>query len=290
MTEVTRRQAIELVGAATVGVGIGSAGAQTASAASTAATSGRLTQSVCQWCYRDIPLRDLFKEVSDLGLTAVDLLQPDEWAIARDYGLTCSTGYADAGNITDGLNDPANHDAIVRGMEQNVPKAVAEGVPQVIVFFGNRRGLTDAEGIDNCVTVLERVAPIAESENVTVVVELLNSKVNHPDYHGDRTPFGVEVIKRVGSSHVKLLYDIYHMQIMEGDVIRTIRDNQEYIAHYHTAGVPGRHELDDNQELNYPAICRAIIETGYQGYLAHEFIPTRDPMTSLREAVELCAV
>ena len=290
MTEVTRRQAIELVGAAAVGVGIGSVGAQTASAASTAATSGRLTQSVCQWCYRDIPLRDLFKEVSDLGLTAVDLLQPDEWAIARDYGLTCSTGYADAGNITDGLNDPANHDAIVRGMEQNVPKAAAEGVPQVIVFFGNRRGLTDAEGIDNCVTVLERVAPIAESENVTVVVELLNSKVNHPDYHGDRTPFGVEVIKRVGSSHVKLLYDIYHMQIMEGDVIRTIRDNQEYIAHYHTAGVPGRHELDDNQELNYPAICRAIIETGYQGYLAHEFIPTRDPMTSLREAVELCAV
>ena len=156
--------------------------------------------------------------------------------VARDYGLTCSTGYADAGSITDGLNDPANHDAIVRGLEQNVPKAAALGIPQVIAFFGNRRELSNAEGIDNCVTVLERVAPIVESENVTLVVELLNSKVNHPDYQGDRTAFGVEVIKGVGSPRVKLLYDIYHMQVMEGDVIRTIRDNQQYIAHYHTAG------------------------------------------------------
>jgi hydroxypyruvate isomerase len=140
------------------------------------------------------------------------------------------------------------------------------------------------------VAVLEQVAPIAQSEDVTLVIELLNSKVNHPDYQGDRTPFGVEVVKRVDSPRVKLLYDIYHMQIMEGDVIRTIRDNQQYIAHYHTAGVPGRHELDDTQELNWPAICRAIVETGYEGYLAHEFIPTRDPMTALGEAVDLCAV
>ena len=284
MTEVTRRQAIGFMGAATVGLR-----AKTA-VASTSTTTGQYTQSVCQWCYRDIPLRDFFKQVSDLGLTAVDLLQPDEWAIAQEFGLTCSLGYADAGNISDGLNDPANHDGIVLGMEQNIPKAAAEGVPQVIVFFGNRRQLTDAEGIDNCVAALERIAPIAESENVTVVVELLNSKVNHPDYHGDRTPFGVEVIKRVGSPRVKLLYDIYHMQIMEGDVIRTIRDNHQYISHYHTAGVPGRHELDDKQELNWPAICRATVETGYEGYLAHEFMPTRDPMTSLREAVELCTV
>jgi len=288
MTDVTRRQAIELVGAAAVGVGVAELGIEPAAART--AQGGRLTQSVCQWCYRDIPLPDFFTKVSNLGLSAVDLLQPDEWAIARDHGLTCSTGYADAGRIADGLNDPANHDMIVRGMEQNIPKAAAAGVPQVIVFFGNRRELTDAEGIDNCVAVLERVAPIAESENVTVVVELLNSKVNHPDYHGDRTPFGVEVIARVDSPRVKLLYDIYHMQVMEGDVIRTIRDNHQHIAHYHTAGVPGRHELDDTQELNWPAICRAIVETGYQGFLAHEFIPTRDPMTSLREAVELCDV
>ncbi len=285
MSEVTRRQAMGLMGAAAA-VGLGTKNA----VVSTTAATGRYTQSVCQWCYRDIPLRDFFKQVSNLGLTAVDLLQPDEWAIAQEFGLTCSLGYADAGNISDGLNDPANHDGIVRGMEQNIPKAAAEGVPQVVVFFGNRRQLTDAEGIDNCVTALERVAPIAESENVTVAVELLNSKVNHPDYHGDHTPFGVEVIKRVGSPRVKLLYDIYHMQIMEGDVIRTIRDNHQYISHYHTAGVPGRHELDDNQELNWPAICRAIVETGYEGYLAHEFMPTRDPMTSLREAVELCTV
>ena len=251
---------------------------------------GRLTQSVCRWCYRDIPLRDFFRQVSALGLTAVDLLQPDEWPIAQEYGLTCSTGYGGADSITDGLNDPANHAEIVRKLEANLPRAAAAGVPQVIAFFGNRRGLSDAAGINNCVAVLERIAPIAERENVTLVIELLNSRVSHPDYQGDRTSFGVEVVRRVDSSHVKLLYDIYHMQIMEGDVIRTIRDNQQYIAHYHTAGVPGRHELDDTQELNWPAICRALVETGYQGYFAHEFIPTRDPMTSLREAVELCAV
>ena len=289
MTTLTRRQAIGAVGAAAVAAGVSRLDAVAAEAVGLVAP-GRLTQSVCRWCYRDIPLRDFLRQVSAIGLTAVDLLQPDEWAVAQEYGLTCSTGYGGADSITDGLNDPANHAEIVRKLESSLPKAAAAGVPQVIAFFGNRRGRSDAEGIDNCVAVLEQVAPIAQSENVTLVIELLNSRINHPDYQGDRTPFGVAVVKRVDSPHVKLLYDIYHMQIMEGDVIRTIRDNQQYIAHYHTAGVPGRHELDDTQELHWPAICRAIVETGYQGYLAHEFIPTRDPMTSLREAVELCAV
>ncbi len=287
MTTLTRRQAIGAVGAAAVAAGVSRLDAV---AAVGMVAPGRLTQSVCRWCYRDIPLRDFFRQVSAIGLTAVDLLQPDEWAVAQEYGLTCSTGYGGADSITDGLNDPANHAEIVRNLESSLPKAAAAGVPQVVAFFGNRRGMSDVEGIDNCVAVLEQIAPIAESEQVTMVVELLNSTVNHPDYQGDRTPFGVEVVKRVDSPRVKLLYDIYHMQIMEGDVIRTIRDNQQYIAHYHTAGVPGRHELDDTQELYYPAICRAIVETGYQGYLAHEFIPTRDPMTSLGDAVELCSV
>ena len=163
-------------------------------------------------------------------------------------------------------------------------------VPNVITFFGNRRGMSDDAAIANCVAGLNRVKRIAEDHGVTICVELLNSKVNHPDYQGDRTAFGAAVVKAVGSPRVKLLYDIYHMQIMEGDLIKTIRDHHDSIAHYHTGGVPGRHELDDTQEVNWPAVCRAIVDTGFTGYLAHEFVPTRDPITSLREAVALCDV
>jgi hydroxypyruvate isomerase len=199
-------------------------------------------------------------------------------------------GYAGGGSIPDGLNVKANHDAIVRHFEQTIPRAAAQHVPNVIAFFGNRRGMPDAEAIANCVEGLNRVKKVAEDHGVTICVELLNSKVNHPDYQGDHTAFGVEVVKAVRSPRVKLLYDIYHMQIMEGDVIRTIRDNRQYIAHFHTGGVPGRHELDDTQELNWRAVCKAIVDTGFAGYVAHEFVPTRDPLTSLREAVALCDV
>ena len=254
------------------------------------AAAGALRQSVCRWCFSDIPLRDFFDQVRAAGLAAVDLLEEEEWAVARGHGLACSTGYGGGGTISDGLNDPANHNAIVRNLERSLPAAARAGVPNVIAFFGNRRGMSDAEGIDHCVAALGRVAPVAESEDVTVVVELLNSRVDHPDYQGDRTRFGVEVVKRVASPRIKLLYDIYHMQVMEGNVIQTIRDNHQHIGHYHTAGVPGRHELDRQQELHWPAIARAIAETGFRGYLAHEFIPTRDPMTSLREAVASCSV
>ena len=163
-------------------------------------------------------------------------------------------------------------------------------MPNLITFFGNRRGMADAEAAANCVAGLNRVKKVAEDNGVTICVELLNSKVNHPDYQGDHTAFGVEVVKAVGSPRVRLLYDIYHMQIMEGDVIRTIQQNHEWIAHYHTGGVPGRHELDDTQELNWRAVCSAIAATGFTGYVAHEFVPTRDPLTSLREAVTLCDV
>jgi len=163
-------------------------------------------------------------------------------------------------------------------------------VPNVITFFGNRRGMSDAAATANCIAGLNRVKKIAEDNGVTICVELLNSKVNHPDYQGDRTSFGVEVVKAVASPRVKLLYDIYHMQIMEGDLIKTIRNHHEYIGHYHTGGVPGRHELDDTQEVNWAAVCRAIVDTGFRGYLAHEFVPTRDPLTSLRQAVALCDV
>ncbi|MCC7180120.1 MAG: TIM barrel protein [Acidobacteria bacterium] len=247
----------------------------------------RFTQSVCRWPFAKIPLRDFCRSVADMGLTAIDLLTSEEWPVAREYGLTCSMGSGLGGTIVDGLNDPANHDAIVKGLTEGIPRAADSGVPNVITFFGNRRGRADDEAIANSVAALRQVAPVAERHGVTVCIELLNSKVDHEDYQGDRTPYGVAVVSQVNSPRVKLLYDIYHMQIMEGDVIRTLRDNRQWIAHYHTAGVPGRHEIDDTQELHYPAIFRAIRETGFTGYVAHEFVPVRDPLTSLREAVAM---
>jgi hydroxypyruvate isomerase len=253
-------------------------------------TKGRLKQSVSRWPYQKIPLPEFCRALADIGLPAIDLLEEADWAIAREHGLVCSMGYAGGGSIKDGLNVVANHDAIVRNFERTIPHAAAMRVPNVITFFGNRQGMSDEQATTNCITGLNRVKRIAENEGVTICVELLNSKVNHPDYQGDRTSFGAAIVKAVASPRVKLLYDIYHMQIMEGDVISTIRDNHDLIGHYHTGGVPGRHELDDTQELNWPAICRAIVDTGYRGYLAHEFVPTRDPLTSLREAVTLCDV
>ena len=252
--------------------------------------NGRLKQSVSRWPYAKIPLPEFCRALVDMGLTAIDLLEEAEWAVARQHGLVCSMGYAGGGSIRDGLNVKANHDAIVRNFEQTIPRAAAMKVPNVITFFGNKRGMGDEEATANCVAGLNRVKKIAEDHGVTICVELLNSKVNHADYQGDRTPFGVAIVKAVDSPRVKLLYDIYHMQIMEGDVIRTIQDHHQHIAHYHTGGVPGRHELDDTQELNWAAVCRAIVGTGFTGFLAHEFVPTRDPLTSLREAVTLCDV
>jgi len=252
--------------------------------------NGRLKQSVSRWPYAKIPLPDFCRAVAEIGLTAIDLLEEADWAVARQHGVICSMGYAGGGSIRDGLNVIANHDAIVRNFERTIPLAAAQRVPNVITFFGNRRGMGDEEATANCIAGLNRVKKIAEDHDVTICVELLNSKVNHPDYQGDRTSFGAAIVKAVASPRVKLLYDIYHMQIMEGDLIRTIGDQKGVIGHYHTGGVPGRHELDTTQEVNWPAVCRAIVDTGFHGYLAHEFVPTRDPLTSLREAVVLCDV
>jgi hydroxypyruvate isomerase len=251
---------------------------------------GRLKQSVCRWTYQSMALPDLCRAAADIGLSGIDLLQEPEWGVPRQYGLVCSMAYAGGGSIPDGLNVKANHDAIVRNFERLIPRAEMLRVPNVITFFGNRRGMPDDEATGNCVEGLNRVKRIAEDHGVTICVELLNSKVNHKDYQGDRTAFGVSVIRAVDSSRVKLLYDIYHMQIMEGDLIRTIREHHDLIAHYHTGGVPGRHELDDTQEINWRAVCGAIADTGFAGYIAHEFQPTRDPLTSLREAVAICDV
>jgi len=252
---------------------------------------GRLKQSACRWCYRDIPLPALAAAAAEIGLKALDLVDEADWPVLADHGLVCSMGWRTSpGGIPDGLNDPKNHDSIVNGLIAALPRAQKAGVPNLIAFFGNRRGMSDADAIRNCVAGLDRVKRAAEDHGITICVELLNSKVDHKDYQGDHTAFGVEVVRQVDSPRVKLLYDIYHMQIMEGDVIRTIRDNQQWFAHYHTGGVPGRHELDDTQELNWAAVARAIADTGFGGYIAHEFVPTRDPLTSLREAVALCDV
>jgi hydroxypyruvate isomerase len=252
--------------------------------------NARLKQSVSRWPFNKIPLPEFCRAVADMGLTAIDLLEEPDWSVVRQYGLVCSMGYAGGGSIADGLNVKANHDAIVRNFEKLIPRAAAAGVPNVITFFGNRRGMSDEDAISNSVEGLNRVKKIGEDHGVTICVELLNSKVDHKDYQGDRTAYGVEIVKAVASPRVKLLYDIYHMQIMEGDLIRTIRNNRDFIAHFHTGGVPGRNELDEKQEVNWRAVCQAIVDLGFPGYLAHEFRPTRDPITSLRAAVAMCDV
>ncbi len=227
-----------------------------------------------------------------MGLAAIDLLQPADWAVVHDHGLVSSMGYPTDRRdfLSNGFNNRASHAMLIGELERTIPLAAKHGVPNVIAMFGNREGRSDADGIKACSEGLKRIAPLAEQHGVTICVELLNSKVDHKDYQGDHTAFGVEVMKSVASPRVKLLYDIYHMQIMEGDVIRTIRDNIQYIAHFHTGGVPGRHELDDTQELNWRTVAKAIADTGFSGFVAHEFVPTRDPLTSLREAAEVCSV
>jgi hydroxypyruvate isomerase len=287
---VTRRKALTATGAALAGSAFSAASASQASPTGRVVQKGRLKQSASRWCYASFPLEDLCRALRGMGLTAIDLLEEKDWEIAKDKGLVCSMAYGGAGTITDGLSVRANHDAIVESLTRTIPKAARLSLPNVITFFGNRRGMSDAEAISACVAGLNRVKGLAEDAGVTLCVELLNSKVDHPDYLGDRTWFGLEVVRSVESPRVRLLYDIYHMQIMEGDIIRTIRENHEWIAHYHTGGVPGRHELDGTQELNWRTVAAAIADTGFQGYLAHEFVPTRDPLTSLREAVALCDV
>jgi hydroxypyruvate isomerase len=291
VTKLTRRAALAASAGALGALALGGARAAAAEPRPSAA-AGRLKQSVCRWPFGAIPLPDLCRAAAAMGLAGIDLLQPGDWERVREFGLVCSLGYpADRRDfIATGFNDPANHASLLRELEAAIPAAARAGVPSVITMFGNRRGRTDAQAIDACVAGLSKIKALAEEQRVTVVVELLNSKVDHADYQGDRTAFGAQVIQAVGSPRVKLLYDIYHMQIMEGDVIRTIRTHLAHIGHFHTGGVPGRHELDDTQELNYRGIAKAIADAGFGGFVAHEFEPTRDPLTSLREAAAVCTV
>ena len=252
-------------------------------------SAGRLKHSVSRWCYGKIPLDDLCVAARDIGFRSVELLDEKDWSVPARYGLVCAMANG-FGTIPIGFNRPDHHDKLVADAERMIPRAAAAGVPNIVCFSGNRAGLSDGEGIANCIAGFRRIAPLAERHGVTLCLELLNSKVDHADYQADHTAWGVEVVKGVASPRLKLLYDIYHMQIMEGDVIATIRANAAHIAHFHTGGVPGRHEIDDTQELNYRRVMQAIADLGFAGYVAQEFVPVRDPLTSLRQSFEICDV
>jgi len=285
MTEFTRRSLLKTSVA-------GIAAAQLLPFSATAATSrkGRIRQSVSQWCYEKMSIDQLAQYAAQIGLRGVDLLKPEEYEIPRRYGLICTMGYAGGGEIKSALNRTENHAAIEQGLRTNIPRAAKAGVPNVITFSGNRDGMSDDEGARNTIAGLNRLKKIAEDNGVTICLELLNSKRDHHDYMCDHTAWGVRVVSEVNSPNVKLLYDIYHMQIMEGDLIQTIRDNIQWIGHFHTGGVPGRHELDNTQEVQWDGVMRAIADTGFKGYVAHEFVPAGDPLEGLRKAADLCDV
>lgn len=251
---------------------------------------GNIRQSVCKGPYPGLSVDELCRYGGHIGLKGIDLLQPADFDIPKRYGLTCAMGYAGAGTIKDGLNNPANHAKIEAALRQGVPLAVKSGVPNLITFSGNRNGMSDEEGAKNTIIGLNRVKRMMEDANVTLCLELLNSKVNHKDYMADHTEWGAQVMQEVNSTHCKLLYDIYHMQIMEGDLIATIKKNIQWIGHFHTGGVPGRNDLNDMQEVQWDGVMRGIAATGFKGFVAHEFKPLGDPYAALLQAVNRCDV
>jgi hydroxypyruvate isomerase len=250
--------------------------------------NGRINQSVSKWCYGKFSLEEMCVIGKKMGLKAIDLLGPNDFPTLKKHGLACSM--INTHGLTKGLNRKENHEECLAKIRTAIDAAAEYGYPNVISFPGNRQGMPDDVGVENSVIGLKKIAGYAEKKGVTICLEYLNSKVNHKDYMFDNMAWGVEVCKKVGSPNVKILYDIYHAQIMEGDIIRTLRNNKEYIGHYHTGGNPDRHEIDETQELYYPAIMRAIADTGYKGYVAHEFVPKKDPIESLAYAVRICDV
>jgi hydroxypyruvate isomerase len=252
---------------------------------------GNINHAVCRWCYNDISVDALCAAAKDIGIKGIDLVGPADWPTLKKYGLYSSMCNGAEINLTDGFGDKQFHAQLQKNYTEMIPLVAKEGYKNLICFSGSRRGKTDEEGWNNCVEGLKPLVKLAEKHNVVLVMELLNSKINHKDYQADRTSWGAELAKRLGSENFKLLYDIYHMQIDEGDVIHNIREYHQYIAHYHTGGVPGRNEIDETQELFYPAIMRAILEVGHKGFVAQEFIPKqKDQLASLRKAVQICDV
>lgn len=251
---------------------------------------GNIRHSVSQWCFNDIPLEDLAQACKEMGIESIELLQEKDWATVKKIGLKCAVGYATDWGIPKGFNRIANHEKLIADFEAMIPKAAEAGVPNLICFSGNREGQNDNEGLINCASGLRKIMPTAEKHGVTIIMELLNS-YGHKDYQCDKTTWGSALCEMTGSENFKLLYDIYHMQIMEGNIIDTITKYSKYIGHIHTGGVPGRHELDETQELYYPAIMQALVKTGYKGFVGQEFVPAqKDKLASLRKCIQICDV
>jgi hydroxypyruvate isomerase len=294
-TKQNRRSAIKNILASTAA--IGASGALTSfirpslNEPAAGKLKGNINHSVCRWCYADIPLEQLCAASKDMGIRAIDLVGPKEWPVLQQYGLYSAMCNGAEINLTDGFNDKQFHETLIKNYSEMIPLVAKAGYKNLICFSGNRRGKDDETGWNNCAKGLKKLMALAEKHSVILVMELLNSKITHKDNQCDKTSWGVELAKRVGSENFKLLYDIYHMQIDEGDVIRTITANHQYITHYHTGGVPGRNEIDNTQELYYPAIMEAILATGYKGFVAQEFIPKQpDKLASLKKAIQICDV
>lgn len=251
---------------------------------------GNIHHSVSQWCYGDIPLEEFAKACKEMGIESIELLKENDWPVVAKAGLKCAVGYATDWGIPKGFNRKENHEKLIADFEAMIPKAASAGVPNLICFSGNREGLNDNEGLINCAIGLRKLMPAAEKHGVTIIMELLNS-YGHKDYQCDKTSWGAALCEMVGSERLKLLYDIYHMQIMEGNITDNIRKYIKHIGHIHTGGVPGRHELDETQELYYPAIMQAIVKSGYTGYVGQEFVPAqKDKLASLKKCIQICDV
>jgi len=294
-SNINRRNALKNIVAGTAAVGVSSGLSALAmdkpESNKPFRLKGNINHAVCRWCFSSFDVETLCIEAKKIGIKGIDLVGPKDWPTLKKHGLESTMCNGAEINLVDGFNDEKFHEKLIQNYTAMIPLVAEAGYKNLICFSGNRRGKDDETGWNNCVKGLQQLIPLAEKHNVVLVMELLNSKVNHKDYQCDRTSWGAELCKRVGSENFKLLYDIYHMQIDEGDVIRNIRDYHQYIAHYHTAGVPGRNEIDDTQELYYPAIMKAIAETGFKGFVAQEFIPKNaDKIASLKKAVEICDI
>ena len=294
-TNINRRSAIKGMLASTAVLSIPSdlfaLGLPKDNIVSTTVLKGTINHSVSRWCFDSLDLETLCLEAKKMGISGIDLVCPEAWPTLKKYDLISTMCNGAELNLVDGFNDVQFHDKLIQRYTEMIPRVAEAGYKNLICFSGNRRGKSDEEGWTNCVIGLQKLIPLAEKYNVTLVMELLNSKIDHKDYQCDRTAWGVELAKRINSTHFKLLYDIYHMQIDEGDVIRTIKNNIQYIAHFHTAGVPGRNEIDGTQELNYPAIMKAIAATGFKGFVGQEFVPKNpDKLASLQQAITICDI
>jgi hydroxypyruvate isomerase len=294
-SNVNRRNALKNIIAGTAAIGVSSGFSALAmdkpESNEPLRLKGNINHAVCRWCFSSFDVDALCIEAKKIGIKGIDLVGPNDWPTLKKHGLESTMCNGAEINLVDGFNDEKFHEKLIQNYTAMIPLVAEAGYKNMICFSGNRRGKDDETGWNNCVKGLKQLIPLAEKHNVVLVMELLNSKVNHKDYQCDRTSWGAELCKRLGSENFKLLYDIYHMQIDEGDVISNIRQYHQYIAHYHTAGVPGRNEIDDTQELYYPAIMKAIAETGFKGYVAQEFIPKQaDKIASLKKAVSICDI